>query len=188
MTTNGNGVKKERTPLRAGVYSPTMTFFDPETEELDVPTIKKHAVRLAEAGLVGLVTMGSNGEAVHLSRAEKQTVTRATREALDEAGYKDVPVIVGASEHGIKLTIELAKEAAEAGGEYILTVPPSYYRYAIDEEAISTRLPTHRPCPSSFTTTQALFPGLTSIRTFSSSWASTPISSAQSSLVAAQES
>ena len=75
MTTNGNGVKKERTPLRAGVYSPTMTFFDPETEELDVPTIKKHAVRLAEAGLVGLVTMGSNGEAVHLSRAEKQTVT-----------------------------------------------------------------------------------------------------------------
>ncbi|KAF9691065.1 hypothetical protein EKO04_011105 [Ascochyta lentis] len=136
MSSNGNGVKKERTPLRAGVYSPTMTFFDPETEELDVATIKKHAVRLAEAGLVGLVTMGSNGEAVHLSRAEKQTVTRATREALDEAGYKDVPVIVGASEHGIKLTIELAKEAAEAGGEYILTVPPSYYRYAIDEEAI----------------------------------------------------
>ncbi|KAF1360764.1 dihydrodipicolinate synthetase-like protein [Lizonia empirigonia] len=121
MSLNGNGVKKERTPLRAGVYSPTMTFFDPETEELDVATIKKHAVRLAEAGLVGLVTMGSNGEAVHLSRAEKQTVTRATREALDEAGYKNVPVIVGASEHGIKLTIELAKEAAEAGGEYILT-------------------------------------------------------------------
>ena len=50
MTANGNGVKKERTPLCAGVYSPTMTFFDPETEEIDIPTIKKHAVRLAEAG------------------------------------------------------------------------------------------------------------------------------------------
>ncbi|KAJ4361906.1 hypothetical protein N0V83_010847 [Neocucurbitaria cava] len=138
MASNGhtNGNAKERTPLRPGIYSPTMTFFDPETEELDIPIIKKHAVRLAEAGLVGLVTMGSNGEAVHLSRAEKTAVTRATREALDEAGYQNVPVIVGASEHGIKLTIELCKEAEAAGGEYVLMVPPSYYRYAMDEDAI----------------------------------------------------
>ena len=126
----------ERTPLRPGIYSPTMTFFDPETEEVDIPTVKKHAVRLAEAGLVGLVTMGSNGEAVHLSRSEKTAITRATREALDEAGYKNVPVIVGASEQGIRLTIDLCKESAAAGGEYVLLVPPSYYRYAMDEEAI----------------------------------------------------
>lgn len=139
MASNGNGSNghsKQRTPLRPGIYSPTMTFFKPETEELDIPVIKKHAVRLAEAGLVGLVTMGSNGEAVHLSRAEKAAVTRATREALDEAGYQNVPVIVGASEHGIQLTIELCKEAEAAGGEYVLILPPSYYRYAIDEEAI----------------------------------------------------
>jgi L-threo-3-deoxy-hexylosonate aldolase len=80
--------------------------------------------------------MGSNGEAVHLSRAEKTAITRATREALDDAGYQNVPVIVGASEQGIKLTIELCKESAAAGGEYVLLVPPSYYRYAMDEEAI----------------------------------------------------
>ncbi|KAF1958403.1 dihydrodipicolinate synthetase-like protein [Byssothecium circinans] len=136
--TNGtNGATKERTPLRAGIYSPTMTFFDPETEEVDIPTVKKHAVRLAEAGLVGLVTMGSNGEAVHLNRAEKSAITRATREALDEAGYQNVPVIAGASEQGIKLTIESIKESAEAGAEYVLLVPPSYYRYAMDEEAIT---------------------------------------------------
>ena len=134
--TNGAAHARERTPLRPGIYSPTMTFFDPETGDIDIPIIKKHAVRLAEAGLVGLVTMGSNGEAVHLSRAEKTAITRATREALDEAGYKDVPVIVGASEQGIRLTIELCKESEAAGGEYVLLVPPSYYRYAMDEEAI----------------------------------------------------
>ena len=135
--TNGsNGHASQRTPLRPGIYSPTMTFFDPETEEVDIPTVKKHAVRLAQAGLVGLVTMGSNGEAVHLNRAEKASITRATREALDEAGFQDVPVIAGASEHGIKLTIESCKEAASAGAEYVLIVPPSYYRYAIDEAAI----------------------------------------------------
>ncbi|KAF2875423.1 hypothetical protein BDV95DRAFT_590926 [Massariosphaeria phaeospora] len=142
MTSNGtNGAANghhgnDRTPLRPGIYSPTMSFFDPDTEEVDIPTVKKHAVRLAEAGLVGLVTMGSNGEAVHLSRAEKTAITRATREALDEAGYQNVPVIVGASEHGIKLTIEHCQEAAAAGGEYVLLVPPSYYRYAMDEDAI----------------------------------------------------
>jgi len=122
--------------LRAGIYSPTMTFFDPETEDLDIPTIKKHAVRLAEAGLVGLVTMGSNGEAVHMNRTEKIAVTKATREALDEAGFHNVPVIVGASEQSIRGTIELCKESAAAGGEYVLLVSPSYYRYAMDEAAL----------------------------------------------------
>lgn len=113
-----------------------MTFFDPETEDLDIPSIRKHAVRLADAGLVGIVTMGSNGEAVHLTRAEKSTVTRETRSALDEAGYQNVPVIVGASENSIRGTIELCKESEAAGGEYVLIVPPSYYRYAMDEAAL----------------------------------------------------
>lgn len=113
-----------------------MTFFDPTTEDLDVPSIKRHAVRLAKSGLMGLVTMGSNGEAVHLSRAEKRQVTQATRSALDEAGFKDIPVIVGASEQSIRGTIELCKEAAEAGGEYVLLVPPSYYRAAVGTEEV----------------------------------------------------
>ncbi|KAF2837917.1 aldolase [Patellaria atrata CBS 101060] len=128
--------ERSRRPLRDGIYSPTMTFFDPETEDLDIPSIRRHAVRLAEAGLVGLVTMGSNGEAVHLTRDEKKAVTRATREALDEAGFTNVPVIVGTSEQSIRGTIDLCKEQYEAGGEYALLVPPSYYRYAMDEAAL----------------------------------------------------
>ncbi|KAJ5105846.1 hypothetical protein NUU61_003193 [Penicillium alfredii] len=122
------------TPLRPGAYAPTMTFFDPNTEELDVPSIRRHVVRLAKAGLVGLVTMGSNGEAVHLTREERMTVTRETRSALDEAGFTNVPVIAGASEQSIRGTIELCKEVAAAGGEYALIVPPSYYRYAVGND------------------------------------------------------
>lgn len=45
-----------RTPLRPGVYAPTLTFFHPDTEDLDTVTIRRHAVRLAKAGLVGLIT------------------------------------------------------------------------------------------------------------------------------------
>ena len=103
-----------------------MTFFNTESEDVDVATIKKHAVRLAEAGLVGLVTIGSNGEAVHMSREEKTLVTRATREALNEAGFHDIPVIAGCTENSIRLTVELCKEAAAAGAEYALILPPSY--------------------------------------------------------------
>lgn len=43
-------------------YCPILSFFHPETEELDLEPLKKHVVRLAQAGLVGLVVMGSNGE------------------------------------------------------------------------------------------------------------------------------
>lgn len=137
-------------PLRPGVYAPTMTFFDPVTEEVDIPTIKKHAVRLAKAGLAGLIPMGSNGEAVHLNREEKRAITRATRDALDEAGFKEVSVMVGCSEQSVRGTIELCKEAAESGGDSVLLIPASYYRYAMSEEAISqyfTRVADGSPIP-----------------------------------------
>jgi L-threo-3-deoxy-hexylosonate aldolase len=113
-----------------------MTFFDPDTEDVDISTIQSHVVRLADAGLKGIITMGSNGEAVHLSREEKILITREARSALDAAGYSHIPIIVGCTEQSVRGTIELCKEAAGAGGEYALLVPASYYRYAMDEEAL----------------------------------------------------
>ncbi|KAI0016229.1 L-threo-3-deoxy-hexulosonate aldolase [Xylariomycetidae sp. FL0641] len=136
MTDPTNGHASGRRPLPCGIYAPTMTFFDPETEEIDIPTIKKHAERLARDGLAGLVTMGSNGEAVHCTREEKMAVTKATREALDAAGFKMMPIIVGATEGSVKGTIELCKESESAGGDYVLLLPPSYFRAHMDEEAI----------------------------------------------------
>lgn len=113
-----------------------MTFFNSETEDVDIPACRKHVVRLCEAGLVGIVVMGSNGEAVHLSTEEKILITKETRAALDEAGFSHIPVIVGASENSIRGTIDLCKTLYDAGAEYTLLVPPSYYRTAIDETAI----------------------------------------------------
>ncbi|KAL7955304.1 hypothetical protein V8C34DRAFT_248250 [Trichoderma compactum] len=122
--------------LPCGIYAPTMTFFDPVTEDLDIPTIKKHAERLAKAGLAGLVIMGSNGEAVHCTREEKIAVVKASREALDAAGFQSTPVLFGATEGSVRGTIELCKLAAEAGAEASLILPPSYYRAQTDEESI----------------------------------------------------
>jgi len=137
--TNGahtNGHATSRRPLPCGIYAPTMTFFDSDTEELDIPTIKKHAERLVRDGLVGLVTMGSNGEAIHCTREEKLAVTQATREALDDAGFVDTPIIIGATEGSVKGTVELCKLAQKVGADYALLLPPSYFRALMDEDSV----------------------------------------------------
>ncbi|KAG9792217.1 aldolase, partial [Aureobasidium melanogenum] len=122
--------------MRDGIYCPTVTFFEPDTDELDIPRIREHAIRLARAGLAGIVTLGSNGEAVHLTQDECFTVTLQTRLALDDAGFLDMPVIVGASAQSVKGTTELCKLASMARGDYVLIIAPSYYRNAMDEQGL----------------------------------------------------
>lgn len=121
--------------LRPGIYVPTVAFFD-RTEEVDINTTKKHAQMLAEAGVAGIVTHGSNGEAVHLDHDERSIITRATREALDSVGYSDIPVIAGCGAQSTREAIRLCKEAALAGATYALVLPPSYYASLLDSELI----------------------------------------------------
>lgn len=114
-------------PLVPGVYVPTVCFFEADTEDLDLDRIGTHAVRLAQAGVTGLTTQGSNGEAVHLTHAERQTVTRTTRAALDAAGFGHLPVLVGCGAQSVRETVQYCREAYAAGGDYALVLPPSYY-------------------------------------------------------------
>jgi len=114
-------------PLTPGVYVPTVAFFK-DNEDLDLVTIGKHAVRLAKAGVAGLATQGSNGEAVHLSHGERKQVTQTTRQALNDAGFQSLPVIVGCGSQSTRETIELCREALASGGDYALVLPPSYYK------------------------------------------------------------
>lgn len=116
-----------RRTLVPGVYVPTLAFFDPATESLDLAATAAHALRLAAAGVAGLATQGSNGEAVHLSRRERSLVTRATRDALDAGGHAYMPVIVGCGAQSTRECVELCREARDAGGDYALVLPPSYY-------------------------------------------------------------
>ncbi|KAI0816123.1 mitochondrial putative 4-hydroxy-2-oxoglutarate aldolase [Xylaria sp. FL0064] len=113
--------------LVPGVYVPTLCFFDPDTENIDTNAIASHTVRLAQAGVTGIATQGSNGEAVHLTHSERELVTATTRSALDGAGFSHIPVIVGCGAQSVRETVELCCQAAEAGGDYALVLPPSYY-------------------------------------------------------------
>ncbi|KAI0017568.1 hypothetical protein F4780DRAFT_782199 [Xylariomycetidae sp. FL0641] len=131
---NGTGASSAA-PLEPGFYVPTVAFFTPE-DTIDEETTKSHAVRLAKAGVTGIVTHGSNGEAVHLDPAERSLVTRLTREALDGAGYPQLPVIAGCGAQSTRETIRLCREAAGAGAGYALVLPPAYYGSLLTPELL----------------------------------------------------
>ncbi|KAF9736304.1 hypothetical protein PMIN06_009102 [Paraphaeosphaeria minitans] len=127
-----------RRSLVPGIYVPTIAFFDPATDNVDVQTTASHAVRLAKAGIAGITTQGSNGEAVHLSHGERNLVTSTTRKALDDAGFGYMPLIVGCGAQSTREAIELCEEAAAAGGDYALVLPPAYYQGLFSKDTVAS--------------------------------------------------
>lgn len=130
-----NGTYELR-PLTPGVNVPMVALFHPDTEDVDVEATAKHAVRLASAGMTSLTCQGSNGEAVHLSREERILVTSTTRQALNEAGYRSLPILVGCAAQSVRETVQFCKDAYHAGGDYALLLPPSYYKSSYPVQAI----------------------------------------------------
>lgn len=120
---DGNGVS----PLASGIYVPTVAFFASNDDELDLEATVNHAARLVRCGVSGLVTHGSNGEAVHLDHQERQLINKATVEGMAKAGKPNLPLIVGCGAQSTRETIQLCHEAANSGGTHAMILPPSYY-------------------------------------------------------------
>lgn len=131
-----NGTREQRRPLVPGIYVPTLCFFYSDSEDLDVETVSKHAVSLAQAGVTGLTVHGSNGEAVHLSNKERSTAITATRTALDTTGFTNMPLMAGCSAQSTRGTIKMCQNAHEAGADYALVLPASYYQTLFESDSI----------------------------------------------------
>jgi L-threo-3-deoxy-hexylosonate aldolase len=52
---------------------------------------------------------------------------KVTREALDDAGFPDMPIVVGTGSGSTRETVQLCKEAAEAGADYVIVITPGYF-------------------------------------------------------------
>lgn len=105
-----------------GVYPPVPTFFDAD-EELDLPMLHAHIMRLRHAGITNVVALGSNGEAVYLDMDERFRVIETIREA---AGV-EAQVMAGAGAQSTRETIRLCALAAQAGADLALVLPPHHY-------------------------------------------------------------
>jgi len=114
----------------SGIYTPLVTFYNKD-ESLDLPSIEKHALRISAGNTAGLVLQGSNGEAVHLDNDERTTIIRRVRSVLDANGFQNVTLIAGAGAPSKIATLKLAREAKEAGAEFVLVLPPSYWAAAM---------------------------------------------------------
>lgn len=130
-----NSVTGSSATLEPGIFVPTVAFFASD-DSVDEETTKNHAKRLARAGVAGLVTHGSNGEAVHLDHAERKLITRLTRTALEEVGKANLPIIVGCGAQSTRETIQLCRDAGESGGTHALILPPSYYGGLLNTDLI----------------------------------------------------
>ncbi len=117
--------------LRGGIYPPLPTFFT-DSDELDLHTLRQHIQRIADSGLAGYVVMGTNGEAVHLSSEERARVIETTRAAAGEQAL----VLAGCGEQSTRATIALCRQAARAGADFALILPPFYFKERMSSEAL----------------------------------------------------
>jgi 4-hydroxy-2-oxoglutarate aldolase len=117
--------------LRGGIYPPLPTFFD-QHDELDLITLRRHIQRLAEAGVAGYVVMGTNGEAVHLSKEERAQVIETARAAAGEHAL----ILAGCGEQSTRATIANCQQAAHSGASAVLVLPPFYFKGRMDSRAL----------------------------------------------------
>lgn len=80
--------------------------------------------------------LGSTGEAVHLSNKERFDVLSYVRKALEDAGFKDYPIIAGTASQNIEEVLEQLKSAKEAGTQWGLCLVPGYFAGASTQEGI----------------------------------------------------
>ncbi len=127
--------------LLRGVYPPVPTFFD-ENEDLDLAIFRTHVMWLAEHALAGILVLGSNGEAIHLSNEERITMIRTAREIIDAAKSKGVAtdwqLLAGTADFTTRGTIVRCQNAAAAGADVAVVLPPSGFPSQMTANALIT--------------------------------------------------
>jgi 4-hydroxy-2-oxoglutarate aldolase len=113
-----------------GVYPAAVTPF--AGEEFDSAGFERNLERWNRTGLAGYLVLGSNGEGVFLSDDQIVEIVETAARARGDGKF----LIVGTGRESTRRTIELTRQAARAGAEAVLVVPPSYYRSAMTDSAL----------------------------------------------------
>ena len=92
--------------------------------EVDVRAIRSNVRRWMDAGLGGIVALGTNGEAALLDDDEGQRVVEAARQEIPA----DRVLIAGAGRESTRAAIAAARQAAAAGADAVLVKTPYTYK------------------------------------------------------------
>jgi len=105
-----------------GVFPAMTTPFHPDGS-IDFETLRADARRLADAGVDGLVPVGSTGESATLSHDEHVEVVEAVVGAVAD---RDVPVIAGSGSNSTREAVNLSRRSADVGADGLLLISPYY--------------------------------------------------------------
>jgi Dihydrodipicolinate synthase/N-acetylneuraminate lyase len=113
-----------------GVYCPIATPF--ENGKIAYNRLAEHLDYLLDSDLKGIAVMGSNGEFVSLTEAEKEALVRFCCKRIN--GRKRV--LVGSGSNCIEETFRLNNLAGECGADGVLLVTPFYYKGAMKDAVL----------------------------------------------------
>ncbi|HOR43146.1 MAG TPA: dihydrodipicolinate synthase family protein [Atribacterota bacterium] len=114
----------------AGIFPPIVTPF--KKEEVAYDYLVENINKWNNSGLKGFVVLGSNGENVFLSEAEKIEVVKT----VIKNRAKDKIIIVGSGCESARETIYLTNRLAASGAQAALIVTPFYYGGKMNDEAL----------------------------------------------------
>jgi dihydrodipicolinate synthase/N-acetylneuraminate lyase len=118
------------TNMLGGTLAAALTPLADGGAALDEEAISPYVDFLVHGGVDGLLALGTTGEGVLLSVAERQRVADLFIAAAD----RRVSVAVHCGAQTSADTVALAEHAARAGADAVAVIGPSYY--ALDEEAL----------------------------------------------------
>ncbi|KAI1433912.1 hypothetical protein GGR50DRAFT_457272 [Xylaria sp. CBS 124048] len=107
----------------SGIWAPAITFFDPVTDTLIPRDQATYYAYLSKSGLAGLVILGTNAETFLLTREERKQLVQIARETCGPS----FPIMAGAGGHSTRQVLEYINDAADAGANYVLVLPPAYF-------------------------------------------------------------
>ena len=107
----------------SGVFPALMTEFN-EDGSLDLDGLQRHITSCMNAGIEGLIMLGTLGENCSLRQKEKELVLKAAAEVCDGA----IPVLSGVAEYTTELAIEHSMLAKRAGCDGLMVLPSMVYQ------------------------------------------------------------
>ena len=106
-----------------GVFPAITTQFRPD-QSLDLAATSKHLNLMIEAGIHGVVVLGTVGENTALEYHEKLEVIRE----LKQTARGRIPVLTGVAEYTTALACRFARDAEKAGVEGLMVLPGMVYK------------------------------------------------------------
>jgi 4-hydroxy-tetrahydrodipicolinate synthase len=105
-----------------GIWTPIPT---PLTKQgrVDTDAARRLVDFHIEAGIDGLLPLGTSGEFALLQREERKTLVDTV---VDQADNR-VPVVAGVSDPSIENVLQLSSDAKDAGADGVIATPPYYF-------------------------------------------------------------